>query len=161
MTQAIGATGLGHRAAHLRLALMAVLFAAIAACSPIYRNHGYVPAEEDLALLQVGRDNRDTVEAVVGRPSAEALLNDAAWYYVQSTWVSSGPASPKEEVRQVVVISFDEAGTVENIERFGLEKGRVVPISRRVTESNIKGQGFLRQLFGNLGAIRADQFLKK
>lgn len=161
MAQAIGATGLGLCAGRLRLAVFAVLVAVIAACSPIYRNHGYVPAEEDLALLTVGRDSRETVEAVVGRPSAEALLNDTAWYYVQSTWVSTGPASPKEEVRQVVVISFDDTGVVENIERFGLEKGRVVPISRRVTESNIKGQSFLRQLFGNLGAIRTDQLLKK
>lgn len=160
MTHEIGATGLGHRAGRLRLAVMAVLLAALAACAPIYRNHGYVPAEEDLALLEVGRDNRETVEAVVGRPSAEALLNDTAWYYVQSTWVSTGPVSPKEEVRQVVVISFNEADTIENIERFGLEQGRVVPISRRVTESNIKGQSFLKQLFGNLGAIRTDQLLQ-
>jgi hypothetical protein len=29
-----------------------------------------------------------------------------------------------------------------------------------VTDSNIKGVGFLRQLFGSLGKLRADQILK-
>ncbi len=158
MAQIIGVTGLTRSAG--RLMMTAVLVVMIAACSPIYRNHGYVPADEDLALLTVGRDSRETVAKVIGQPSTAALLNDSGWYYVQSTWVSTGPAAPKEEVRQVVVVSFDEAGIVENVEKFGLEQGRIVPISRRVTEQNIKGQGFLRQLFGNLGAVRADQFLK-
>jgi hypothetical protein len=57
-------------------------------------------------------------------------------------------------------VTFTEDGIVENVERFGLEKGRVVALSRRVTDSNIKGVGFLRQLFGSLGKLRADQILK-
>jgi hypothetical protein len=36
-----------------------------------------------------------------------------------------------------------------------------VVLSRRVTESNIKGIGFLRQIMGNLGRFRADQFLQQ
>ena len=59
----------------------------------------------------------------------------------------------------MVAISFSEAGNVTNIERFGLERGRVVALSRRVTESNIKGIGFLRQLFGSIGRLRADQLV--
>ena len=53
-----------------------------------------------------------------------------------------------------------EEGKVENVERFGLENGQVVAISRRVTDSNIKGVGFLRQLLGNIGRLRADQFVE-
>ena len=52
-----------------------------------------------------------------------------------------------------MAISFDGRGRVENIERFGLENGNVVVLSRRVTESNIKGVSFLRQLFRNIGNI--------
>jgi hypothetical protein len=67
--------------------------------------------------------------------------------------------APKEIDRQVVSITFTEEGKVENVERFGLENGQVVAISRRVTDSNIKGVGFLRQLLGNIGRLRADQFV--
>ena len=133
----------------------------IAACTPIYRNHGYVPSDEELALLEVGKDSRDTVAAAIGRPSAAGLLNDVGWYYVQSRWKHYGALPPKEEDRQIVAITFSEAGVVENVERFGLEQGRVIALSRRVTDSNIKGISVLQQLFGNIGRLRADQLLAK
>ena len=49
---------------------------------------------------------------------------------------------------------------VENIERFGLEKGEVITISRRVTTPNIQDQGFIKQLFGNVGGIDAGSILQ-
>ncbi|MDP3378414.1 MAG: outer membrane protein assembly factor BamE [Brevundimonas sp.] len=139
--------------------MLGAVMVVIAACSPVYRNHGYVPSDEELALIEVGKDNRDTVAATLGRPSGEGLLNDVGWFYVQSRWKHSGALEPKEIDRQVVSITFTEAGIVENVERFGLEDGKVVAISRRVTTSNIKGVGFLKQLLGNIGRLRADQFI--
>ena len=73
-----------------RLIPMLVLSVAVA-CAPIYRNHGYVPAEDELALLTVGKDTRDSVEIAVGRPSAAGLLNEEGWYYVQSRYRQVGP----------------------------------------------------------------------
>ena len=116
-------------------------------------------SDEELALVEVGKDTRETVAATVGRPSASGLLNDVGWFYVQSRWEHKGAFPPKEIDRQVVSITFTEAGTVENVERFGLENGKVVAISRRVTQSNVKGSSFLKQLLGNIGRLRADQFI--
>jgi len=61
----------------------------------------------------------------------------------------------------VVAISFNQAGVVENVERFGLEDGRVIVLSRRVTEANVKGISFLRQLFGSLGRLSAGDLLRE
>ncbi len=141
------------------LALMVAGVVFLASCAAVYQNHGYVPTDEELALIEVGRDNRETVEATLGRPSGQGLLNDVGWFYVQSRWRHFGAMQPKEIDRQVVSITFTEDGVVENIERFGLEKGQVVAISRRVTDSNIKGMSFLKQLLGNIGRLRADQFI--
>jgi len=140
-------------------AALALVLIGVVACAPVYRNHGYVPSDDELALIEVGVDTRDTVAVAVGRPSASGVLNDLGWYYVQSRWKQRGALSPLEKDRQVVAISFSDAGVVENIERFGLEQGRVVPISRRVTESNVKGAGLLQQLFGNIGGINAGGLL--
>ncbi|HEX9859181.1 MAG TPA: outer membrane protein assembly factor BamE [Paracoccaceae bacterium] len=128
----------------------------VAACAPVFRNHGYAPTDIELEQIQVGTDTRETVAELVGRPSAAGLLNDMGWYYVQSRWRHFGAREPQEIDRQVVAITFTEAGLVENVERFGLEQGRVVPLSRRVTDSNIKGVSFIRQLFGSLGQLRAE-----
>lgn len=136
-----------------------LLVVALAACAAIYQSHGYVPRDEELAKLTVGTSTREDVARAVGRPSSTGLLTGAAWYYVGSRFKTVGPKESKEVDRQVVAVSFTEAGLVENIERFGLEKGRAVVLSRRVTDSNIKGLGFLRQLLGNIGNLNAAQIL--
>ena len=146
------AQGLARR---VGLMLAGALCLIAAACSTVYRNHGYVPSDIDLAEVAVGVDTRDTVAEKIGRPSAQGLLNDEGWFYVQSRFQHLGPKAPKEIDRQVLVIAFTSAGVVENIGRYGLEDGRVVEISRRVTETNIKGIGLIRQLFSNFGRIQA------
>lgn len=150
-----------HGISRLRLRVgLLVTMLVLAACAPIYQNHGYVPSDEELALIEVGKDSRDTVAATLGRPSASGLLNDVGWFYVQSRWQTRGGFEPKEIDRQVVSITFTEDGTVENVERFGLDDGRVVAISRRVTKPNIRGLSFLQQLFGSVGQLRAGDILK-
>lgn len=150
----------GNSRLRLRLGfLAAVLALGVAACAPVYQNHGYVPSEEELALIEVGTDTRDTVAATLGRPTASGLLNDVGWFYVQSRWETKGAFQPKEIDREVVSITFTEKGVVENVERFGLEDGKIIAISRRVTKSNIKGLGFLQQLFGSIGQLRAENLL--
>ena len=150
----MGKLGSGMQRGAMMLALVA-----LAACSAQYRNHGYVPRDEDLAAVVVGESTQDTVARAVGRPSSTGLLTGGAWYYVGSRFRHYGPRLPEEIDRQVVAITFDEAGTVENVERFGLEDGQAVVLSRRVTDSNIKGLSFLRQLLGNVGNISAGQIL--
>lgn len=132
---------------------------AVAGCSPIMRNHGYVPTDDDLAEITVGVDSRATVEDVLGAPSTGAFVEGGDIYYVRSQVRHFGMFEPKVVDRQVVAISFDGTDVVQNIERFGLEEGRVVPLSRRVTNSSVEGKGFLRQLMGNLGRFNAGQLL--
>jgi outer membrane protein assembly factor BamE (lipoprotein component of BamABCDE complex) len=132
----------------------------LAACSPVYRNHGYAPSDDELALLKVGVDTRETVAEAVGRPSAQGLLNDEAWYFVQSRWRQAGLRPAEELERQVVAISFDASGRVANIERFDLTDGQVVALSRRVTETNVKGRSALAQITGNIGRLNADQIVE-
>lgn len=87
---------------------------------------------------------------IVGHPSATGLLQDDAWFYVGSRYRDYAWRAPVEIDREVLVISFD-GDRVANIETYGLRDGRIVPLSRRVTESQTAGTPFLRQLFGNLG----------
>lgn len=135
----------------------AVLF--VAGCTPLYQNHGYVPNDDDLAKIEVGKSSQEEVAAVIGRPSSTGVLKGAGWYYVGSRWKHYGARAPQEIDRQVVAISFDEAGMVKNVERFGLERGEVVVLSRRVTKSNIKGLGFIRELLGSFGRVSAGKLL--
>lgn len=134
----------------VKMLVTGLALAAVVACSPVYRYHGFIPTEEDLAELEVGLDTRTTVASIIGKPGTAGILSESAWYYVQSEFKHDGPRQPEETRREVVAISFDEDSVISNIERFGLERGEVVVLNRRVTESNIEGLTFLQQLFGDL-----------
>lgn len=136
-----------------RNAVLAFALIAVAACGTLSRTYGYVPADDDLEAVVVGLDTRTTVRTILGPPGANGILDNRGWYYVQSQFDSFGTRAPVEVDRQVVAVSFDERGVVSNVERFGIEDGRVIALSRRVTDANTQGIGFLRQLFGNLGRI--------
>lgn len=130
-----------------------------AGCSPVYRHHGYVPPEADLALVQVGQTSQFELEGMIGRPGSQGLLEGSSWYYVGSRWRHYGAMRPQEVDRQVVAIHFTPDGTVSNVERFGLEQGRVVVLSRRVTDSNVTSISLIRQLLGNIGNFNAGSVL--
>lgn len=148
MTRNANAMGTGlWRAVLAAMALGLVL----AACSPIMRFHGYAPSDDELAQIQVGRDTRATVAEKVGQPGMGGVMEGSGWYYVQSNWRQMGPRAPVEVDRQVVAITFNERDVVTNIERFGLEDGQIVALSRRVTDTGPRGMGVLQSIFSVIG----------
>lgn len=149
-------TSLGKR---VRLGLAVFAIALTGACSATYDLHGYVPLEEDLAAITPGIDTRDTIEDTIGQPSAAGVMRDEAWFYSAYRVRNFAYRAPEIIERDVVAISFEEDGTVRNIERFALEDGQVVQLSRRVTENSIREVTFLSQLLRNFGRINIGQEL--
>ncbi|WP_134724604.1 outer membrane protein assembly factor BamE [Paracoccus luteus] len=141
------------------LAALALPMLGVAGCTRMYRNHGYVPVDDELAAVVVGQTTRDELESLIGRPGSQGVLTGSSWYYVGSRWEHYGMRPPREIDRQVVAISFAESGVVTNVERFGLESGRVVVLSRRVTDTGVSGVGVIRQIFRNVGNVNAGQLL--
>lgn len=143
----------------LRNSVIGLCLLALAGCSATYRNHGYIPLEEDLQKITVGVDTRASVEETVGAPTTAGILEDGTYYYVQSQMRHFASQRPQVVKREVLAISFDNAGVVQNIERFSLEDGNIVPISRRVTDSSVVDVNILRQLMSRLGRFSADSML--
>ena len=139
----------------LTLALLGLTFMGLSACATIYRDHGYVPSDDELAEIVVGVDSRETVADVVGMPSTAGVLDSSGYYYVKSKVRHLGGLRPKEIEREVLAISFSDAGIVQNIERFSLQDGKAVQLSRRVTESSVRDNTFIRQLLASIGNIGA------
>lgn len=142
-----------------RAALVACVLMMSAGCTTLYRNHGYTPTDDQLAEVLVGVDTRDTVVDVIGPPTAGGMTNGGGYFYVQSRFRLLGPLEPQEIDREIVAIRFDDTGVVSNVERFGLENGNVVALSRRVTQDNVRDTTFIRQLFGSIGRFNAGDFL--
>ncbi|SPF80331.1 outer membrane protein assembly factor BamE [Pseudoprimorskyibacter insulae] len=136
-----------------------VMAVVVSACSASYRNHGYIPLEEDLQMIVPGVDTRATVEDVVGVPTTSGVANDDGYYYIRSTVRTFGAKAPEVIDRTVLAITFDSKGVVSDIAEYGLQDGQVVPITRRVTRSGDGEISFIRKLFGNIGGLSAEQLL--
>lgn len=144
----------------LRSALMGLSVLALVGCVSIYRNHGYVPTDEDLESIKLGVDTRDSIAESIGTPSAEGVLNDSGFYYVSSRFRHYGAKEPEVVERELVALTFDQRGIVRNVEKFGLKDGRVIPLTRRISDSSVRDQTFLRQLLGNIGTFNPSNVLQ-
>ena len=145
---------------NIRAALVAILVVALSGCTATFRDHGYVPTEDELNEIVVGVDTRAAVESAIGVPGITGVLSDGGLYYIQSRVRHYAYHKPEVIEREVLAISFDQSEVVSNIERFSLADGQIVPLSRRVTSSSVLNNGFLRQLLGNLGRFTAGDFLE-
>jgi outer membrane protein assembly factor BamE (lipoprotein component of BamABCDE complex) len=130
----------------------------LTACGPIYRNHGYVPPQEELDQIVVGIDTRATVEETLGTAGSTSVLEDDAVYFVRSRVKTVAMLQPEVVEREVVAVSFDDNGIVRNVEQFGLERGQIVRLTRRVTDSSVAGKSFFQQLVGNIGSFTPPGF---
>ena len=140
-------------------ALLALALVTSVGCTPLDRDHGYIPSEEELATIRVGVETRETVAQAVGTPTSSGVLRDSGYYYVSQRVRTYAYQEPEVVDRQVVAISFDSRGVVANVERFGLRDGNVVALSRRVTDSSVEGLSFLQQLMGSVANFDPSNFL--
>ena len=145
--------------ATLRRTTLIFAVMAVTACTTLTRKHGFVPLPEDLGQMQVGAITHDEVIAMVGPPTTAGAVDDNTLYYVQSERERFGPFEPRTVNRQVLAIRFDSANVLSNIERFGLEDGRVVVLSRRITDDGIANVTVISQLLGAIGRIDASTLL--
>ncbi len=135
----------------------ATCIAILVNCSATFKYHGYAPDDIALADVIVGADTRETVEEIIGKPSSSGVLEDSSWYYVSTKVRHYTYKAPTAIERQLVAVSFDDSGVVENIERFGLADGRVVTLNRRVTDLPVKGPSALSQIISNIGVFDLGQ----
>ena len=136
---------------HLKTLLIILSLLLIGACSPTFKNHGYVPSRAELNQLKVGKSSKENVKNLFGSPSSIGLVQDDRWFYLYTRIKNFMYRSPEIVERQLVVVTFTSNDLLENIERFELQDQEVVVLSRRITESGIKGMSLIQQLLNSAG----------
>ncbi|MEZ8006455.1 MAG: outer membrane protein assembly factor BamE [Amylibacter sp.] len=141
------------------LPLVILTVSLVTGCTTMYKDHGYLPLEESLNQVAIGKDNRGFVTGLLGSPIGSGVLDDGAIFYISTRIKTYLFYEPKVVSRDMIVVSFDSQDKVSNVERFSLEDGRIVVLSRRVTEAPVKGPKILSQILGNFGNVSADDLL--
>ena len=139
------------RAAGLTAALGLAL--AIVGCAPIRDRQGYFVDEVLVSSVQPGVDNRDSVQATLGRPTFTGQFTERDWYYVSRQTKQLAFNMPKPTDQTVLHVRFDDAGNVASVERSGME--HVVSIDPMEDETPTLGRdrGFFQELFGSIGQV--------
>jgi outer membrane protein assembly factor BamE (lipoprotein component of BamABCDE complex) len=137
----------------LRLSAVALALGTAAACAPVQTYSGFRPERNDVELAdpQVGVDTRSTVQQRFGSPSTTAVFDQTAWYYVSSTQERVAFYEPEITDRRVMVVRFD-GETVSGVEKYGMERGRLVSYNDDYTPTRGRELGVLEQLLGNIGS---------
>ena len=132
-------------------ALTFVLALGLVACAPEVSTHGYRLDAAALAQLEPGRTTRDEALQLLGSPSSVATFDEQVWYYVSQR--TERMSFYQEEVvnRDVVSITFDDLGTVAQIDRHGLEQAHEVSLVERETPTAGSELTALEQFIGNIG----------
>lgn len=123
----------------------------LAACGSDVIVRGNMPDPELIAEIQPGADTRDDVIDKLGSPSAVSTFLDRRWYYIGQKQEQFAFLDPTVLERSVLVVSFDNAGTVDDTLMYTLEDGSIVSPVGRTTPTEGKEMTVLQQLFGNLG----------
>ena len=127
----------------------------IAACSGVTTRHGYIPSDEELEALQIGQTTTEDVLNEIGNPSVVNEEYGTTWIYMESKQFTRGMAKPQTTERNVVVLTFEDDGALTNVETLGLENGRTVKFTQRVTKTYAGRLTVIQQIlrsFGNFGS---------
>ena len=135
-----------------------VLLAAACALSACARDRGYqgfIVDETLVSAIQPGVDNKQSVEATLGRPTFTGEFTPDDWYYVSRQTRQYGFTKPKPVAQTILHVTFAPDGTVAGVDRSGMEK--IVSLSPDGDKTPTLGRdrSLFEDLFGNIGTVGA------
>lgn len=135
----------------LRTVSALALLGAATACAPMVDTRGNMPPADVVATIQPGVTTRAQVSQLLGSPSSVATFNDRTWYYIGRKTETLAFLQPEVTDQQVLVVKFDDAGVVKDLEKRGMEIAQDVDMDSHETPTAGHSLGFFEQLFGNIG----------
>ena len=127
--------------------------ALLAGCVGVHDHRGAVIDQELASAIQVGIDNKESVERTLGRPTFVGQFTPNEWYYVSRDTKTVAFRNPGVLAQTTLRIRFDAAGNVEKIDRTGKELIASINPEKYGTPTLGRKRSFFDELFGNIGTI--------
>ncbi len=127
----------------------------LSGCTKVRGHQGYIVDSVLMSAVQPGVDNRQSVEASLGRPTFTGQFDKNTWYYVSRDTKQLAFNSPSPRDQLVMRVQFDAAGNVTAVERTGLELVANISPTGDKTPTLGRERSFFEELFGNIGAVGA------
>jgi len=125
----------------------------LSGCAGYRESRGYIMDENLAQSVQVGTDNKSSVEKTLGRPTFTGQFNDNEWYYVSRQTSTFAFRAPRVKEQTVLRIRFDQAGNVAAVDRTGKEQIASIDPYGRKTPTLGRQKSFFEEFFGNIGSV--------
>lgn len=129
----------------------------LSGCAAIRDSQGFVIDDTLVNAIQPGVDNKESVQAAIGRPSFTGEFDQNDWYYVSRLTRNMAFNSLKPSSQTIVHVRFDQAGNVASVDRRGMEQVASISPSSDKTPTLGRRRSLWAELFGNIGAVGAAQ----
>jgi len=136
-----------------RLAALLVGASLLTACAGIREHRGFVLDEQLASSIQVGTDNKASVEKTLGRPTFVGQFDSSEWYYLSQNTTQFAFRNPRVQEQKLLRVRFDAAGNVASVVQTGPELIAAVSPSGDKTPTLGRKRSFFEELFGNIGTI--------
>ena len=124
-------------------------------CALSIRDHrGYVQDEELTQAIQVGTDNKASVEKTLGRPTFAGTFESNDWYYLGRDTRTFAFRNPKVIDQNILHIRFDQTGNVAAVNTTDEKLIAAIDPNGDRTPTLGREKSFFDELFGNIGSIR-------
>lgn len=125
----------------------------LSACTGVQEHRGFVLDEQLVKSVQVGVDNKASVEKALGRPTFVGQFDPNQWYYLSQDTSAYAFRNPRVKKQTLLEVRFDAAGNVTAVNTTGKETIASVHPSNKQTPTLGRKRGFFDELFGNIGTI--------
>ena len=126
----------------------------LAGCGLSIREHrGYVMDEQLTSAVQVGTDNKQSVERTLGRPTFTGTFDQNDWYYVGRDTRAFAFRNPRVTDQAVLHVRFDQAGNVVAVNQTDEKLIASINPNNDKTPTLGRDRSFFEELFNNIGTI--------
>ena len=125
----------------------------VSGCVGTRDHRGAVLDQEMISAVQVGVDNKASVEKTLGRPTFASQFTPNDWYYVSRDTNTVAFRSPQVRDQTVLHVSFDPAGNVAAVRKTGRELVASINPANARTPTMGRRKSFFEEIFGNIGTV--------
>ena len=124
-------------------------------CTRLKSHQGYIGDQVLLSSVQPGVDNKESVQASLGRPTFVGQFDQNDWYYYSRDAKQLAFSKPVAENQYVLKVRFDQAGNVASVSQTGKELISKISPEGDKTPTLGRDTSFFEEIFGNIGAVGA------
>jgi outer membrane protein assembly factor BamE (lipoprotein component of BamABCDE complex) len=139
----------------ISLTVLVTAMVATSGCTRLRAHQGYIGDATLLSSVQPGVDNKESVQASLGRPTFVGQFDQNDWYYYARDTKQLAFAQPKATSQLVLKVRFDAAGNVISSSQSGIEKIANISPNGDKTPTLGRNASLFEEIFGNIGSVGA------